>query len=138
MVLKYKNLLLALLVSLGAALVMPGSASTAAEYLPDEYLSLDLSKAVLSPTPLGPANEFGPAPFKARPDSGVGGLRARAEPVTAAPRHLRLELAHVEKPRGAARTRLAHRHHNPLDAQARDTRIQAWPCKSGGICDWKR
>ena len=26
---------------------------------------------------------------------------------------------------------------NPLDAQARDTRIQTWPCKSGGICGWQ-
>jgi len=41
-------------------------------------------------------------------------------------------------PRGAARTRLAHRHGNPLDAQAMDTRIQTWPCRSGGICNWKR
>ena len=44
----------------------------------------------------------------------------------------------VEKPRAAARTRLARRHSNPLDAQARDTRIQKWPCTSGGICDWQR
>jgi hypothetical protein len=43
-----------------------------------------------------------------------------------------------EKPHGAARTRLARRHGNPLDAQALDTRIQVWPCKSGGICSWKR
>jgi hypothetical protein len=44
----------------------------------------------------------------------------------------------VEKPRAAARTKLARRHSNPLDAQARDTRIQTWPCTSGGICDWQR
>jgi hypothetical protein len=37
-----------------------------------------------------------------------------------------------------ARTEIARRHTNPLDAQAMDTRIQVWPCKSGGICDWKR
>jgi len=24
------------------------------------------------------------------------------------------------------------------DAQALDTRIQVWPCRSGGICNWKR
>ena len=46
--------------------------------------------------------------------------------------------ARAEKPRGAARTKLARHHGNPLDAQAFDTRIQTWPCKSGGICDWKR
>jgi hypothetical protein len=49
----------------------------------------------------------------------------------------------VEKPRGAARAKLARRHSNPLDAQARDTRIQhpriqTWPCKSGAICGWQR
>ena len=44
----------------------------------------------------------------------------------------------VEKPRGAARAKLAKRHGNPLDAQARDTRIQTWPCRSGGICNWQR
>jgi hypothetical protein len=44
-----------------------------------------------------------------------------------------------EKPKGSARGRLAHGHRNPLDAQAMDTRVQKWPCKSGGggICDWK-
>jgi hypothetical protein len=41
-------------------------------------------------------------------------------------------------PPGAARARLAHRHGNPLDAQASDTRIQVWPCRSGGICNWSR
>jgi hypothetical protein len=33
---------------------------------------------------------------------------------------------------------LAHRHRNPLDAQAMDTRIQVWPCKSGALCKWKQ
>jgi hypothetical protein len=27
---------------------------------------------------------------------------------------------------------------NPMEAQARDTSIQVWPCRSGGICNWKR
>jgi hypothetical protein len=44
----------------------------------------------------------------------------------------------VEKPRAAARAKLARRHSNPLDAQARDTRIQTWPCNSGAICGWQR
>jgi hypothetical protein len=42
------------------------------------------------------------------------------------------------KPRVTARTNIARRHTNPLDAQAMDARIQVWPCRSGGICDWKR
>ena len=52
----------------------------------------------------------------------------------------KVRVAHlpIEKPHGAARTKVARRHTNPLDAQALDTRIQVWPCRSGGICDWKR
>jgi hypothetical protein len=46
--------------------------------------------------------------------------------------------ARAERPRRVARTRLARRHTNPLDAEAFDTRIQVWPCRTGGICDWKR
>jgi len=41
-------------------------------------------------------------------------------------------------PRAAARAKLAKRHGNPLDAQASDTRIQTWPCRTGGICNWQR
>jgi hypothetical protein len=41
------------------------------------------------------------------------------------------------KPKPSARTHVAHRHRNPLDAQAMDSRIQTWPCSSGGICNWK-
>jgi hypothetical protein len=46
--------------------------------------------------------------------------------------------AHVAKPRSAVRSRLARSRGNPLDAQASDTRVQVWPCNSGGICNWKR
>jgi hypothetical protein len=43
----------------------------------------------------------------------------------------------TEKPRGAARIKLARRHSNPMDAQASDRRIQVWPCNTGGICNWQ-
>jgi hypothetical protein len=46
--------------------------------------------------------------------------------------------ARAEKPRPPAPTKLVRRHTNPLDAQASDTRIQVWPCTSGGICNWQR
>jgi hypothetical protein len=166
---------------LGAALLLCGGASMAAEYRADEFLGLDLSKAVLSPNPLGPATGFAPVPVQAKGDvarndheTGAAPRRAesaRAEPKVTEPKvtepkvtepkvadvkvadvkiarfrptktaqHRSTLVAHarLEKPKGAARTRLAHRHSNPLDAQAFDTRIQAWPCKSGGICDWKQ
>ena len=115
-----------------AALLGLSGPSVADEYRPDEFLGLDLSRAVLSPKPLGPAAQFAPVAVEARTDRDG----ARVARVT----HPRTRVAHTaaEKPRGAARTRLARRHGNPLDAQAFDTRIQVWPCRSGGICGWKR
>jgi hypothetical protein len=139
-----------------AALLAGSGLSKADEYRADEFLSLDLSKAVLSPKPLGPASEFAPVAIEARTDPGSEGAPARVEPeanpkiavsrirkvtvpkaVVAVPN---VKVAHIrpEKPRGAVRAKLARRHGNPLDAEAFDTRIQVWPCKSGGICDWKR
>jgi hypothetical protein len=108
------------------------------QYRPGEFLSLDLSKAVLSPKPLGPPSAFAAVPIEA--DSGGAGAQARAEPKPASGSFIRKTRVaeRAEKPRGAARTRLARRHSNPLDAEAFDTRIQVWPCKTGGICDWHR
>jgi len=167
---------------IGAALLTAGGPSMAADYRADEFLTLDLSKAVLSPKRLGPPTEFAPVPPSLNPsqngdtakndtknndaksdvaggDAGKAAVQ-KSDVATAEPRHPRIAhrailhhgpaLAHasVEKPRGAARTKLAHRHGNPFDAQARDNRIQApriqphriqtWPCNSGGICDWKQ
>jgi len=131
------------------------SASAEDAYRPNQFLGLDLSRAVLSPKRLGPPAEFEPLAVEARGDRESEGPQAGAEP-TAEPRlHMRSPRIadlpaeqprvraekprqHAEKPRGAARTKLAHRHGNPLDAQAFDTRVQVWPCKSGGICSWKR
>jgi hypothetical protein len=117
------------------------------EYRPDEFLRLDLSRALLSPKPLGPPSEFAPVRVEAKADRGSEGASSRAE-LMAESKLVKTKrivvpstrVAHMrpEKPRGAARTKLARRHSNPLDAQALDTRIQVWPCKSGGICDWKR
>ena len=132
-----------------AVLLASSGASAADEYRPDEYLGLDLSRAVLSPKPLGPAAEFAPVPVEARADR--GGERARAQMERKAESkvgvrnvqvaHVRkIRVAHVraEKPRAAVPTRLARRRGNPLDAQASIARIQVWPCRSGGICNWKR
>jgi hypothetical protein len=132
-----------------AVLLAGASPSKANEYRPDEFLSLDLSKAVLSPKPLGPSSEFAPVAIEARTDPGSDGAGARVEPRAnpkiAVSRNLKVAVpnvtvAHIRpaKPRGAVRARLAQRHGNPLDAEARDTRIQVWPCQSGGICNWQR
>jgi hypothetical protein len=126
-----------------AALLAWSGASFADEYRPDEFLGLDLSQAVLSPKRLGPATEFAPVRIEAMADP----KPVRTERVSRAKTQVSHQVSHqvtthvaharAEKPRGAARTKLARRHGNPLDAQASDTRIQAWPCKSGGICNWR-
>jgi hypothetical protein len=125
--------------------------ATAEPYRGDQFLSLDLSKAVLSPEPLGPLSQFAPGPLGVRLASDGEPAQASAPPAdepkitefkATEPNVIvhRTHVAHVraQTPRGAGRTRLARRHSNPLDAQAFDTRIQVWPCRSGGICGWKR
>jgi hypothetical protein len=147
-----KNVCIALL---GATLLAWGSGAVADEYRGDEVLSLDLPKAVLSPKLLGPASQFTPGPLDVTLDRGGDNPLAPVA-VTVAPSakiappakiarpaeivHPKLRVTHArtEKPRGASRTKLARRHGNPLDAQASDTRVQVWPCKSGGICNWQR
>ena len=112
------------------------------EYRAGEFLGLDLSKAVLSPKRLGPETAFAPVRVEAKTDRVQPRAATATVPKVTAPKlvvpktHVARERA--EPPRGAARTKLARRHGNPLDAQARDTRIQTWPCKSGGICGWQR
>jgi len=139
------------------------------EYRPYEYFGLDLSRAVLSPRPLGPATEFAPVAVEAKSDRDSEVAHANVEPkavvheVKVAHRAQpskpkapskkaeskkagsmmalrKTGIAHprLAKARSAVRTRLAQSHGNPLDAQAFDTRIQVWPCRSGGICNWKR
>ena len=120
-----------------------GGVARADDYKPSEYLGLDLSKAVLSPKRLGPETQFAPVALEAR---GGSDARVRVEPIDV-PKKVVAERVHVSEPkvararsaepRGAARARLAHRHGNPLDARAMDTRIQTWPCRTGGICNWK-
>ncbi|MBV9456735.1 MAG: hypothetical protein JO141_04355 [Bradyrhizobium sp.] len=145
-----------------AVLVCAGSlalASTALadEYSADEFLGLDLSKAVLSPKPLGPSQHFAPLSVEARSDRSDRGSEPnwartdlKTEPRKVAVQSVRdsrpYRATHVAsggrasaKPKGTARVRLARRHRNPLDAHAMDTRIQKWPCRAGegGICNWK-
>jgi len=147
-----KNVFIAILgiAILGTTLLAWSGSSIADEYRADEFLGLDLSQALLSPKRLGPASEFAPVAIEARTEGRSEAVQARVEPKAelemvqpkiAQPKIVvpktRVAQGRVEKPRGAARTKLAHGHGNPLDAQALDTRVQAWPCKSGGICNWK-
>jgi hypothetical protein len=119
-----------------------GAPAMADEYRPSEFLGLDLSKAVLSPKRLGPEAEFAPIPIEAKTDRAQADTDDYVWPTFPAhkPQAAKSQAARTsaEPPRAAARVKLAHRHGNPLDAQARDTRIQTWPCQSGGICGWQR
>jgi hypothetical protein len=142
---------------LGAGLLAGGA--RAADYPPDQFLSFDLSEAVLSPKRLGPAQQFEPVPVEAKAEpSGVVAegnpdkiktqrvvrVPVRSEPKFAEQRRGRAgeagQVARRENHRGVARVRLAHHHGNPLNAEAMDTRIQKWPCNpdQGGICAWRQ
>jgi hypothetical protein len=120
-------------------LLMPGSAAQAEEYRAGQLLGLDLSQAALSPKRLGPETQFAPVRIEARTDSRpvrtervVVAKEAASKRVTE-----RAEKPHAGKPRHAARAKLATPRRNPFDAQASDTRIQTWPCRSGAICNWQ-
>ena len=160
-----------------AALAWSGVAA-AQPYRPGEFLNLDLSKAVLSPRPIGPATSFTPGPLDVTVDGGKP-AQANAElPVD--PNTVPAETVHAESKSAVSRApasrpaapaaRVAHARterppprrpralvalhgRNPVEARAEDSeirtevhsvrtpgraRIQVWPCRSGGICDWKR
>ena len=122
--------------ALCTGLLIWGGAALADDYRADEFLGLDLSQAVLSPKRLGPETQFTPVRIEARTDRRPVKTERVVVSEEAAPKP-QIAQERVAKPHAAARTRLARRHSNPLDAQARDTRIQTWPCKSGAICGWQ-
>jgi len=71
-----------------ASLLALAGAAAADEYRPDEFLKLDLSKAVLSPKRLGPETQFEPVPIEAKDGAQAnadesarpGGLARRMSP----------------------------------------------------------
>lgn len=127
----------AIAAALCSGLLMSGGAALADEYRAGELFSLDASKALLSPKRLGPETQFAPVRIEARTDRKP--VKTERVVVRKTAEHkTHVAQVRIEKPRAAARIKLARRHSNPLDAQARDTRIQTWPCTSGGICDWQR
>ena len=149
-------------VIIGAVGLALSGLSAAQQYRADEFLTLDLSQAVLSPKPLGPAMSFTPGPL----DVTIGSNKAAqanaqllVDPKTVAAPAVHAEstptsgsaprltasthrhLAHVAAERPTAhkpRTLVALHGRNPMEALARETKVQVWPCKSGGICNWKR
>jgi hypothetical protein len=150
---------LGLLLAVLLVVAVPQTAAAASRN-PDDYLTLDLSRALMSPEPLGPTEGFDPtaktvnpgtvsspdAAATATPPSDAAKTEAAPSPATsagAAPA-ARIANAHV---RHAPTTRAArhhvaqHPHRDPLDARAAmakpKARIQRWPCNSGGICAWQ-
>lgn len=145
-----KNLFIA---AIGVAALAWSGLSAAQQYRPDEFLNLDLSRAALSPKPLGPATSFTPGPLNVTVDRGNNAVQANTEsvvePKSVATAPVRIESKPTAKTAirtAASGMRAAHKpralvalhERNPVEAQARETRIQVWPCKSGGICGWKR
>jgi hypothetical protein len=122
----------------GIGLMLGCGGARADSYRPGDFLLLDLQKAVLSPTPLGPPAEFEQVQIEARSDSksDPGEAKARTSAAKAVP-VVRAARA-APKPRPPARTRVTRSHGNPLDANASDTRVQVWPCRTGGICNWQK
>jgi hypothetical protein len=148
--------------AIGVAALAWSGLSAAQQYRAGEFLNLDLSRAVLSPKPLGPATSFAPGPLNVTVDRGNNAAQANTESVVE-PKSTATASVHVEsKPTThtalstaasgmreaharaerstphAPRALIALHHRNPVEAQARETKVQVWPCKSGGICNWKR
>jgi hypothetical protein len=121
--------------------VVFGGFSAANEYRANDFFALDLSKAVLSPKPLGPASGFVQGPLRVVADRGGGFGQTKPGPMAhsnVAESNAASVHPGIQPPRLLARTRTAHHHRSPLDAQDSASPIHVWPCKSGGICSWKR
>lgn len=122
------------LIAAGAGLLACFGTAQADTYKPGEFLLLDLQKAVLSPKLLGPPASFEQMQIQAKTDAKTD---AKANPVKAAPRVARAPAVKPVAQRPAAQKKVVRRG-NPLNANAADTRVQVWPCRTGGICNWQK
>jgi hypothetical protein len=120
--------------SAGIALLASIGGAQADTYKPGDYLLLDLQKAVLSPKLLGPPASFEHVQIQAKADAKAD---VKTEPAKSVPRVARAQATKPVAQRAAAQKKLARRG-NPLDANAADTRVQVWPCRTGGICSWQK
>jgi hypothetical protein len=109
-----------------------GAAQADDAYKPGDFLMMDLQQAVLSPKLLGPPASFERVQIEAKADAKTD---VKTDPVKAAAKP---KLARAPVVKRAAPKKLARSRSNPLDANAADTRVQVWPCRSGGICSWQK
>lgn len=127
-----------------AVLLLGGAPAQA--YQPGEVFRLDLKAAMVSPQPIGPPAQFEPAPAPVQameepaktataPKAAAKSAQAARPAIAKPPAVAKPRVA--AKPRPAAKSKTARRS-NPLDANAADTRMQVWPCRSGGICNWRK
>jgi hypothetical protein len=120
--------------SAGIALLASIGGAQADTYKPGDYLLLDLQKAVLSPKLLGPPASFEHVQIQAKADAKTD---VKNEPAQTVPRVARAQATRPVAQRAVAQKKIARRG-NPLDANAADTRVQVWPCRTGGICSWQK
>ncbi|WP_441228643.1 hypothetical protein AB7813_24955 [Tardiphaga sp. 20_F10_N6_6] len=121
------------MIAAGVSLLACVSAAQADTYKPGEFLLLDLQKAVLSPKLLGPPASFEQVQIQAKADAKAN---VKADPAKAAPRVARTQAVKPVAQRAAQKKVV--RRGNPLDSNAADTRVQVWPCRTGGICSWQK
>ena len=124
--------------AIGMAVLLACGAPAQA-YQPGEFFRLDLNHAALSPQPIGPPAQFEAVPVEAK-DEAVPARTAQRPPPAKAARVAKAPASAprvATTPRPVAKKQIARRG-NPLDANAADTRVQVWPCRSGGICSWRK
>jgi hypothetical protein len=124
--------------SVGVALLASPVAVRADAYKPGEFLLLDLQKAVLSPKLLGPAASFERVQIEAKADAKNEIDAAADRPRTAAQKAVPVVKPSRVAAKPPARSRVVRKRSDPMNANAADTRVQVWPCRTGGICNWQK
>ena len=113
------------LAAFGVMVLAWSGLSVAQQYRPTSFLSLDPTRAVLSPKPLGPATSFTPGPLDVRIDRGKDAAPSTAEFVVD-PKIVPAATVHAEnKPRANPRT------NRPLEPRSGRSRpAGAWPMRA--------
>jgi hypothetical protein len=122
--------------STGILLLASVSIAQADSYQADSYkagqfLLLDLKQAVLSP-------KLQHVQIEAKADAKNEIDAAADRPRTAVQKAVPVVKPHRAATTPPARSGVVRKRSDPLNANAADTRVQVWPCRSGGICSWQK